>query len=129
MDIHKSYVIDAPRDAVWAALTDPETIERWGGGPVVMAAVPGFAFQLWDGGIHGTVLEVDPPNSTVQEWYGGEWPAPSIARFTLTTLPNGKTWLELENTGVPDDEGADIDSGWDEYYLGPIKTLLENSAA
>jgi uncharacterized protein YndB with AHSA1/START domain len=33
MDIRKTYVIDAPADAVRAALTDPAVIERWGGGP------------------------------------------------------------------------------------------------
>ncbi len=33
MDIRKTYVIDAPADAVCAALTDPAVIERWGGGP------------------------------------------------------------------------------------------------
>jgi uncharacterized protein YndB with AHSA1/START domain len=129
MDIRKSYVIDAPPYAVWSALTDAQTIERWGGGPAVMAAVPGFEFGLWDGSIHGMVLEVDPPNSIVQEWYGGEWDAPSIARFTLTAMPDGRTRLDMENTGVPDDEGAEIDAGWDEYYLGPLKALLEGTAA
>lgn len=129
MDIRKTYVIEAPRDAVWAALTDPETIERWGGGPVVMAAAQGFEFGLWGGDIHGTVLEVDPGRSMLQEWFGGDWDSPSLARFTLTEQPDGSTLLQLENTSVPDDAGADIDSGWDEYYLGPIKTLLEEAAS
>ena len=46
MDIRKTYVIGAPVDDVWAALTDPEVIVRWGGGPVVMSAEPGFAFSM-----------------------------------------------------------------------------------
>jgi uncharacterized protein YndB with AHSA1/START domain len=128
VDIRKSYVIGAWRGAVWAALTDPATIERWGGGPATMSAVPGFEFGLWGGDIHGTVLEVDPGRSMLQEWFGGDWDCPSLARFTLTEQPEGSTLLELENTGVPDDAGADIDSGWDEYYLGPIRTLLEGTA-
>ena len=24
---------------------------------------------------------------------------------------------------MPDDDAADIDAGWDDYYLGPIKAL------
>ena len=126
MDIRKVYEIDAPADDVWAALTDPEVIVRWGGGPVVMSAEPGFAFSFWGGDIHGTVLEVDPPRSMTQEWYGGDWPAPSLAVFTLTALPDGGTRLELDHTGVPDDEGRDFDAGWDDYYLGPLKVLLED---
>jgi hypothetical protein len=26
---------------------------------------------------------------------------------------------------VPDEEFEDINSGWDEYYLGPMKQMLE----
>ena len=129
MDIRKAYVIDAPAAAVWTALTDPYVIERCGGGPADMAAEPDFAFSLLGGSIFGTVIEVDPLRSMVQEWYGGNWDAPSIARFTLSADPGGGTLLELENTGVPDEDAADIDAGWDDYYLGPIKALLEDRQA
>jgi activator of HSP90 ATPase len=126
MDIRKSYVIDAPAAAVWAALTEPKIIERWGGGPAVMAAKPGFEFSLWGGDIHGTVIAVAPGRSMLQEWFGGDWDAPSTALFSLTSNPHGGTRLDLENKNVPADDGADIDAGWDDYYLGPIKALLEN---
>ena len=39
------------------------------------------------------------------------------------------TRLDLEHTGVPDAEAADFDAGWDDYYLGPMKELLEGRAA
>jgi uncharacterized protein YndB with AHSA1/START domain len=125
VDIRKTYVIDAPAGRVWAALTDPDVIDRWGGGSADMAAEPDFAFSLWGGSIFGTVVEVDPGRSMVQEWYGGNWDDPSIARFTFSADPGGGTLLELENTGVPDEDAADIDAGWDVYYLGPIKALLQ----
>jgi activator of HSP90 ATPase len=129
MDIRKTYVIAAPNSKVWAALTDPDVIERWGGGPADMAAEPDSAFSLWGGSIFGTVVDVDPGRSMMQEWYGGNWDDPSIARFTLTADASGGTRLELENTGVPDEDAPDIDAGWDDYYLGPIKTLLEGGKA
>jgi uncharacterized protein YndB with AHSA1/START domain len=129
MDIRKSYVIDAPRDAVWAALTKPEVIDRWGGGPVVMKAEPGFVFSFWGGDIHGVVREVEPGVCMVQDWYGGDWLAPSVARFTLSDEPGGSgTLLEFENTGVPEADVASIDAGWDDYYFGPLRALLEESA-
>jgi len=125
MDIRKVYVIDAATDAVWAALTQPDVIDRWGGGPSVMAAEPGFAFEFWGGDIHGTVLQVDPGRSMLQEWYGGDWNSPSLARFTLVAGPDGGTRVVLEQTGVPDEEAADFDAGSDDFYLGPLKELLE----
>ena len=129
MDIHKTYVINAPREAVWNALTHPYVIDRWGGGPSVMAAEPGFAFELWGGDIHGTVLAAEPHESLVQEWYGGDWQCPSLARFTLGVEPDGTTRLELEHTGVPDAEAASFDAGWDEYYLGRLKEYIESHAS
>ena len=129
MDIHKSYVIAAPREAVWVALTQPEAIGRWGGGPAIMSADPGFEFEFWGGDVHGTVVEVDPGFSMLQEWYSGDWDAPSLATFTLSDEPGGGTRLELDNTDVPDHEAADVDAGWDDYYLSPIKKLLETQGS
>jgi len=124
MDIAKTYVIAASPADVWKALTDPATIDAWGAGPVVMSAEPGAAFSLWDGDIHGTNVQAVPERCLVQEWYGGDWPAPSIVSFTLTP-ENGSTRVELLHRGVPDDEVEDFDEGWDEDYLGPLKEYLE----
>jgi len=62
----------------------------------------------------------------VQEWFSGDWPDPSIVKFTIQT-ENNKTILELEHTSVPDDDVDDIDQGWDDYYLGPMKKMLEKT--
>lgn len=123
-DIAKTYLIAAPPAKVWRALVDPAVIEAWGGGPAVMSAEAGSAFSLWGGDIHGTVTVVEPGRRLVEEWFGGDWPAPSSVTFTLSEDPCG-THVTLEQSGVPDDEAADIDAGWDDYYLGPLKALLE----
>ena len=128
MDIHKTYFIDAPAEKVWAALTEPLVIDRWGGGPSKMAAEPGFEFSFWGGDIHGTVVEVEPGKLLVEEWFSGEWSSPSIARFIVHAEPDGGTRLALLQTDVPDADAPDIDTGWDEYYLGPIQSLLEAEA-
>jgi uncharacterized protein YndB with AHSA1/START domain len=124
MDITKSYLIAASPSAVWRALTDPEAIEEWGAGPAEMHAEPGGSFSLWAGDIRGTNVQVVPERSLVQEWYGGDWPAPSIASFTLTAEDSG-TRLDLLHRGVPGDEVDEFDEGWDDYYLGAIKEYLE----
>jgi activator of HSP90 ATPase len=91
-----------------------------------MDAETGFQFQLWGGDIYGKNIEVVPEKKLVQEWFGGDWPEPSIVTFTLKQQDN-KTILELEQIDVPAPEVDDIDQGWDDYYLGPIKEMLENS--
>jgi activator of HSP90 ATPase len=125
MDITKSYLIEAPLDEVWQALVDPEVIETWSGSAAQMNAAPGSAFSLWEGDIFGTVVSAEPPTNLVEEWYGGDWAKPSIAAFSLTA-ERGGTRLTLTHSGVPEDEVADFDAGWDDYYLGPLKELLES---
>jgi len=127
VDIEKTYRIAAPRALVWAALTDPVHIETWSGAPAIMVDQAGTEFVLWDGDVHGRNLEVEPGRRLVQEWYGGNWDEPSIATFTLWDVDGGGTFLELSHSNVPDDEAQDFDTGWDDYYLGPMKRLLEAS--
>ena len=124
MDITKDYLIAAPVREVWLALTDPEVIEQWGGGPVEMSAQAGAPFSLWGGEIYGANLTVEPSSRLVQEWFGGDWEEPSIAEFVLAE-EGGQTHLTLLHTRVPDDVAADFDAAWDDYFLGPMKALLE----
>jgi len=124
--IKKTYHIDAPIEDVWKALTDPEAIERWGAGPVDMKAQRGHRFSLWGGDIYGTVIDVEPPHRLVEEWFGGPWDLPSEATFILAE-EDGGTRLELDHDGVPDEEVEEFSAGWDEFYLGAMKRLLEGA--
>jgi len=122
--IRKVYTISAPRKKVWKALVDPKVINEWGGGPSKMDEKIGTEFWLWGGDIHGKNMEVIKEEKLVQQWFGGDWPNPSIATFTIQQ-ENNKTILELEHSNVPDEEVNDIEQGWDDYYLGPMKKMLE----
>lgn len=122
--IRKKYIISAPIGEVWKALVDPDVIDEWGGRPVKMDANIGTEFKLWDGDIYGKNIEVIDEEKLVQEWFSGDWPKPSIVIFTLRSQDQ-KTILKLEQMDVPDEEVDDVDQGWDVYYLGPIKELLE----
>jgi uncharacterized protein YndB with AHSA1/START domain len=125
MDLTKTYFIGAPPEDVWRALTDPALIDAWGGGPAEMRAQPGAAFKLWGGDIWGTVTRAEPPSRLVEDWWGDyEWDEASLVSFTLAPEGDG-TRLVLEHLKVPDDEWEEFDAGWDDYYLGPLKKLLE----
>ena len=122
--IRKVYKISATVDEVWQALVDQEVINQWGGGPSKMDSNVGTEFKLWNGDIYGENIEVVPKSKLVQEWFGGDWPKPSIVTFTIKK-DNLDTILELEQIDVPDKEFEDIESGWDDYYMGPMKQMLE----
>ncbi len=122
--IRKSYVIDAPPEIVWRALTDAAAMEEWGAGPAEFDARAGGSFSQWGGSQHGTVTEIVSGDRLVEDWFGGDWPEPSVAVFRLSEHGEG-TLLDLTHTGVPEDEVGDFDAGWDEYYLGPIKEWAE----
>ena len=123
--IVQDYHIDAPIEKVWEALVSAKEIDGWGGSPAKMDADEGTKFSLWGGDIHGTNIEVEKFKKLVQEWYGGEWEEPSIVTFKLQKLGNS-TKLELLHENVPDEEYEDIDQGWKDYYLGPLKKYLES---
>ena len=124
MMIKKTYTFKTPAKNVWDTLTDPFMIFEWSGYPATMSPQAGTQFSLWEGDVHGTNIEVVPQQKLVQNWFGGDWDAPSVVTFTLHE-ENGVTTLELEQTGIPDYETADFDTAWDKFYLEPIKRLLE----
>lgn len=124
--IKQAYTIDAPVEEVWQALTDPKVIDGWGGGPAKMSGKVGFEFELWGGDIWGKNIEVIKGKLLVQEWFGGKWDKPSIATFALSSKGE-QTTIDFTNTDVPDAEFSDIEKGWSDYYLGPLKEYLENN--
>ncbi len=123
--IKQTYEIEAPVADVWRALVDPKEIEAWGGGPAVMDGQKDSEFTLWGGSIHGRNVAVEPEKRLVQDWYSDDWEEASVATFTLSAN-NGVTNLELLHENVPDNEAKEIDDGWINFYLGPIKDYLEN---
>lgn len=125
--IKQTYLINSSLPRVWQALTNPRDIENWGGGPAKMDDKKGTGFSLWGGSIWGRNIEIIPGKKLAQEWYSDEknkWDKPSIAIFTLSKVSKGVK-LELVHKDIPDENVKDIDGGWKEYYLGPLKEYLE----
>lgn len=123
--IKQTYVINAPLDKVWEALTDPKIIDDWGAGPAKMEPKEGFEFEIWGGDIWGKNLKVIPQKQLVQEWTSGDWKSPSKVTFTLSEN-SGKTKIDLLHEDIPEMEAEELDDGWKRYYLGPLKEFLEH---
>lgn len=124
-NIEQIYEIKAPSEEVWQALTNPEYIEEWGDGPVKMDDKVGTEFEFWGGDIFGKNIEVVKNKKLKQEWYGDhDWKEPSIVTFILEPMISG-TKLTLTHSNIPDDREEEFAVGWQEFYLGPLKDLLE----
>lgn len=124
-NIRKTVHIKASREDIFTAITNPLTIELWSGYPAEMEPLPGTPFSMYDGDITGTLLALDPPSMVEQQWDFGEQSLPSIARIELFEEGH-KTRIELNHSNVPEEAFENINTGWKEYYLGALKTYLED---
>ncbi len=115
----KAFKINAEPSDVYAALTNPYTIELWSGYPAEMSTEPGSDFSLWEGDITGRNLEFIPDRKVVQEWDFGEQAEKSVV--TIDISKDGEnSMVTVEQTNIPDDDFAEIAEGWREYYIGAI---------
>jgi activator of HSP90 ATPase len=90
-----------------------------------MTAIKGGAFSLWNSDITGKNTEVKKEKKLVQQWKYKGWEKDS--RVTFTLVKKGKnTVVKLTHEGVESKHIKSIAGGWNAYYLGAIKELLES---
>ena len=118
--------IKAELEDVYAAFTNPFTIELWSGYPATMPTETGAEFSMLEGDITGRIIELDSNSKIVQEWYFGEQEQPSIATIKLF-LSGSNVQVDLLHTNIPEETYDEICEGWKEYFLGAIKEFLEGA--
>ncbi|MEQ9289210.1 MAG: SRPBCC domain-containing protein [Cyclobacteriaceae bacterium] len=123
-DLKKYFIIPAPPEEVYLALTTEATIRLWTGDQVEMTTEPGSEFSLWDGSITGKNLEFEPGKRLVQEWYFGENEEPSIVTIKLHPHKQG-TSAELRHTNIPEGDFDDMADGWEHSYFGSLIEFYE----
>ncbi|MGX5820911.1 SRPBCC domain-containing protein [Chitinophaga lutea] len=123
-DYKKHFVLSAPPEDVYRALTLPATIRLWSGEDAEMSTEPGAEFSLWGGSIAGRNLEFEPDRKIVQEWYFGEQEEPSIVTIILHPHKKG-TSAELRHSNIPDEAYDDIVEGWNDAYFGSLIDFYE----
>jgi uncharacterized protein YndB with AHSA1/START domain len=121
----KYYLIQAPPEDVYMALTNAATIKLWTGEDAEMSTEVGSEFSLWEGSIAGKNWEFVPGKKIVQEWYFGEDGPESLV--TLILHPDGPhTSVELHHTNIPDTDYDDIVDGWNHAYFGSLRDFYED---
>lgn len=116
-------MIPAEPSDVFAAITNPLTIQLWTGEEAIMSTEPGSEFSMWEGSITGKNLEFDPNKKIVQQWYFGDQEEASIVTIKLHPHKSG-TSAELIHTNIPDEAFEDIVDGWKEAYFGEIEDFF-----
>ncbi|SEH13306.1 Uncharacterized conserved protein YndB, AHSA1/START domain [Natronorubrum sediminis] len=104
-----SRTVDAPRERVWRAFTDPDEVRRWYGSDLMdveihaLEAEPGGSFSITmrddegDYDIEGEFLEVTERERLVHTWY--------VGRVTVEFDEVGEgTEVVLTHEGLPDRE-------------------------
>jgi activator of HSP90 ATPase len=124
-DFKKYYILNATPEEVYAALTQPATIQLWSGTEAIMSTEEGSEFSLWEGSIEGKNISFEPNKKIVQEWYFGEQEEASIVTFKLFEDKN-KTSVEVRHTNIPDEDYNDIVAGWNEVYMGSLIEFYED---
>ena len=99
-DFKKYYIIPAPPEDVYLALTKPETLRLWTGEIAEMSTEPGSEFSLWEESITGRNLEFEEGKKIVQQWYFGEQEEESIVTIKLHPHKLGAS-VELKHTNIP----------------------------
>lgn len=128
--LRKSIIINAPRETVWAYLTQPEKLAIWfhppkvpleEGQPMEMFGAESGDLLMWGKVITARAPEYLEYTFTIKPMGDAE----SLVKWRLETLETG-TLLSLEHEGLP--EGAEafgllmsLDKGWDEH-LGRMRT-------
>lgn len=121
--VTKVYTIKSNAQAVFRALTDPIEMEHWSGSQAVMDTCQGGVFSMWGSSIHG-INTLISTKRIEQDWKEESWEEYSKVVFIINEIEDGVE-LKLMHTQIPSDSVEDIDQGWDEYYLSPLKVYLE----
>ncbi len=119
-NIKKYYVIPAPPEDVYLALTNPLTLALWTGEEAEMSTEPGSEFSIMDGSIVGKNIEFEENKKIVQQWYFEGESDNSIVTIKLHPDKKG-TSIELLHTNIPGKEFNDIVDGWDTAYFGALR--------
>jgi uncharacterized protein YndB with AHSA1/START domain len=130
-NIHKSELIAAPIDRVWAALTDAQTVGTWMKDTSVEIDLQiSGEYKIFSGSIAGLFLQILPPTELAYTWKPVKsrrrW-RDSVVEWKLAPEGDG-TRVNLVHRDLPNQTERDShDDGWDIFWLWPMKAWLEGS--
>lgn len=127
--------INATAQAVWDALTDPDTTAAYWGHRNESDWQPGstWAHVRNDGSgevdVAGDVVESDPPRKLVTTWAGADGKDPNVSTVTMEIKASGSVVkLTVTHEDLIADHYRQISGGWP-VVLSNLKSYLETGSA
>ena len=113
---------------VFAALTNGNIIDEWGGGPARVQPKVHGEISFWDAEMYGCIRELEPPNLLVHTLRHAQWEkrgADSLVRWKLVKISKG-TLLQMQHIDLPNRKARDNQNElWASCFLGPLKAYLQ----
>jgi len=125
--IKQRVTVSAKPIEVYEAFVDAEKHSAFTGSKATGEGKVGRKFTAWDGYISGKFLELEKGKRIVQEWVTTEWPEgypPSRFELTLREVKGG-TEVSMVHSNVPAEQAEDLEEGWNEFYLKPLKEYFK----
>ena len=127
--LKQSIEIQASAHEVYQAYMNATQHAKFTGSTARIKDEVGTKFNLGDGYIKGTNVELIHDKKIVQEWQADDagWPKTHFSRIIIDLVEEGEnTILKFKHTGIPIKCYEEISEGWTTYYWEPLKTYLEN---
>jgi activator of HSP90 ATPase len=110
---------------IYEAILDPKIHSKFTGAKATGSMKVGGKFTAYDGYISGKNVELIKDKKIVQEWTSTDFPKGYKTQVTFEFFPaKPGTKLGFTQTGVPDENYADIAQGWIDFYWTPLKAML-----
>ena len=123
--IKQSVTIQASPQAVYETLMDSQQHSELTDDMAVISREVGGGFTAFGGYSEGVNLELVPDKKIVQTWRASDWPEGHYSEITFLLQENDSgTRINFIQTGVPEEQFADISQGWYEHYWNPMKKML-----
>ncbi len=126
--IKQTVVIDASPHDIFETLLDSSKHAALADSSAVIDRSVGGSFNIYDGYITGTNLELEQDTKIVQLWRAEEdcWPKEHFSRLRIILeKTDGGTKLEFTQEDVPEECYDDIYKGWYDFYWNPLKEMLK----
>jgi uncharacterized protein YndB with AHSA1/START domain len=120
-DVKQSVEVDAPRERVWALLTDPAELPRWW--PDAARFEPGLGGRVvltfGPGDVTGEVTRWEPPGGLGFTWEASNMPGVRLhVTFVVEDLGGGRSRVEVVHSGfeeAPPGAREAVVGGWSHF--------------
>ncbi|KJE92036.1 hypothetical protein CAOG_03069 [Capsaspora owczarzaki ATCC 30864] len=115
---------------LYDCLVNVARIQAFTQSPCQVDARPNGIFSIYNGNVLGSFISLVPGVKIEQDWRFSHWPQGHFSRVTIELREDSDfTELKLTQTGVPKEEQAQTDAGWNTHFWQKIMGVFGYGAA